>query len=188
MASVDVNFATLWEEFSMPLKRFIRKRIPNEQDTEDTLQEVFAKIHGKIGSLEDDNKIHAWVYQIARNAIVDYYRKKNKPMESVELMEDLATESDDALSSSREIMSCLGPIINHLPEKYKQAILLTEFQNLTQKELSERLGLSLSGAKSRVQRARSVFKKTLLGCCHLEFDRLGNIIDYTHKTKSCKFC
>ncbi len=106
----------------------------------------------------------------------------------MKLTEDITNEPDDDLSSNEEIVSCLKAMINHLPEKYKQAIILTEFQNLTQKELSERMGLSLSGAKSRVQRARSMLKETLLGCCHLEFDRLGNIIDYTHKTKDCKFC
>jgi len=170
MEDVDLNSSGLWDEFCAPLKKFIRRRVPSEQDTEDILQEVFARIFGSISSLKDGNKLDAWVYQIARNAIADYY------------------QSDDVLSPSRELTSCLRPIINSLPEKYKQAILLTEFQNLTQRELSERLGLSLSGAKSRVRRARSLLKKTLLGCCRLEFDRLGNIIDYTHKTNSCKFC
>ncbi len=188
MEDVDLNSSGLWDEFCAPLKKFIRRRVPSEQDTEDILQEVFARIFGSISSLKDGNKLDAWVYQIARNAIADYYRRQKKTTDSVELLEGMDTESDDVLSPSRELTSCLRPIINSLPEKYKQAILLTEFQNLTQRELSERLGLSLSGAKSRVRRARSLLKKTLLGCCRLEFDRLGNIIDYTHKTNSCKFC
>lgn len=188
MGILDVKFSTLWEEFSAPLKSFIKKRIPNEHDTEDILQEVFSKIHSNMGGLKDDSKIHAWVYRIKRNAIVDYYRKKNKPVELIELTEDLTNVPDDDLSANEEIVSCLKAMINYLPEKYKQAIILTEFQNLTQKELSERMGLSLSGAKSRVQRARAMLKETLLGCCNLEFDRLGNIIDYTYKTKDCKFC
>ena len=79
-------------------------------------------------------------------------------------------------------------MINSLPEKYKQALILTEFQNLTQKELAERMGLSVSGAKSRVQRARIKLKELLLGCCSLEFDHYGNVIDYEHKCSDCKFC
>jgi len=51
-----------------------------------------------------------------------------------------------------------------------------------------RMGLSLSGAKSRVQRSREKLKQLLLGCCHLEFDRWGNVVDYKHKSNECKFC
>ncbi|MHB8125410.1 MAG: RNA polymerase sigma factor SigZ [Desulfitobacteriaceae bacterium] len=184
-----MKFSTLWEEFRVPLKYFIKKRIPNEQDTEDILQEVFFKIHSNMGSLKDDNKIHVWIYRITRNAIVDYYRKQNnKSIELMEFTENLTNGQNDDLSANGEIALCLKTMIDYLPEKYKQAITITEFQNLTQKDLSEKLGLSLPGAKSRVQRARAMLKETLLGCCHLEFDRLGNIIDYSHKTKNCKFC
>jgi len=185
---LDVKFTTIWEEFNLPLKNFIRKRIQHEQDIEDILQEVFSKIYNNMDSLKDSTKIHAWVYQITRNSIIDYYRKENRPMELSELINYLINEPEDDLSINEEIVSCLKVMINHLPEKYKQAIIYTEFQNLTQKELSEKMGLSLSGAKSRVQRARSMLKETLLGCCQLEFDRLGNIIDYKHKTRNCKFC
>jgi len=79
-------------------------------------------------------------------------------------------------------------MINVLPEKYREAILLTEFGNYTQKELSEKMGLSLSGAKSRIQRARNQLKEMLIGCCQIDFDHFGNVVDYKHKTEDCKFC
>lgn len=186
--NLDGKFTTLWEAFYVPLNNFIKKRIPNKQDSEDILQEVFSKIHGNMNALKDDAKINAWIYRITRNTIVDYYRKQNKSMVLTELTEDLTNEQDEDLSARGEIASCLKTMIEYLPEKYKEAIMLTEFHELTQKELSEKLGLSLAGAKSRVQRARGLLKEMLLGCCHLEFDRLGNIIDYAHKTKDCKFC
>ena len=87
-----------------------------------------------------------------------------------------------------EVVACLKPMIDDLPEKYRQAIVLTEYENLTQKEMSQKLGLSLSGAKSRVQRAREKLKGTLLACCHFEFDRLGNILDYQVKDQTCRYC
>lgn len=87
-----------------------------------------------------------------------------------------------------EIISRLKPIIDHLPEKYKQAITMTEFGSLTRQEMAENLGLSLSGAKARVQRARAKLKGMLLTCCHFEFDRLGNIIEYGSQVKSCSQC
>lgn len=184
--TVGVN--RIWEELSVPLKSFIKKRIANEADADDILQEVFMKIHNNINDLSDDHKIHAWVYRTTRNAITDHYRRNNHHVQLLEVPDDLANEPDEELTSNVEIAACLKSMIESLPEKYKQALILTEFENLTQKELSERMGLSLSGAKSRVQRGREQLKEMLLGCCQLEFDRLGNVIDYQHKSNECKYC
>ncbi len=172
----------------MPLRNFIKRRVSNEQDTEDILQDVYLKIHSSIESLKDENRIHGWIYRITRNAINDYYRKYGNAAVSGEFPEDMAAETDEDLIFNGEIAACLKSMINNLPEKYREAILLTEFHNLTQKELSERLGISISGAKSRVQRAREKLKEMLLNCCQLEFDRMGNIIDYKHKACDCKYC
>ncbi len=179
---------SIWEEFSKPLKSFIKRRVKNDQDVDDILQNVFYKIHNSISSLRDSEKIHAWVYRIARNAVSDFYKKQKSEEDIVELSKDIISETDVELTANGEIAQCLKAMIHYLPEKHKQAIVLTEFQNLTQKELGERMGLSVSGAKSRVQRARVKLKKMLLGCCQLEFDRLGNVIDYQHKCNDCKFC
>jgi len=127
------------------------------------------------------------VYRITRNAITDYHRKKGR-VELVQLPGDLAQETTRGPSPGSEISACLRPMINNLPEKYKEAILLTGFHNLSQKELSRRTGLSLSGAKSRVQRGRQKLKEMLLDCCHLEFDRMGNIIDYEHRSREYGHC
>ena len=181
---------SIWEQFSKPLFSFIKKRVNNEQDAEDILQNVFCKIHNNINSLRDSDKIHAWVYTIARNAVTDFYRTQSLEKNNSELSEDIPDESEDIdePTASEEMAQCLKAMIKYLPEKYKEAIILTEFQNLTQKELSERLGLSLPGAKSRVQRARSKLKEMLLNCCQLEFDHQGNVVDYENKNKGCKFC
>lgn len=177
----------IWEEFSLPLKKFIRKRVPNDQYVDDILQEVFLKIHNNVDSLLDDNKIHAWIYRITRNAIVDYYRSKES-IALAELPDEMIKVVEEDNSFNSEIASCLKTMIANLPEKYKEAVILTEFHNLTQKKLSEKLGLSLSGAKSRVQRGKGKLKDMLLGCCHIEFDHQGNVIDYKHKSNDCKFC
>ncbi len=183
--SICIN--CIWEEFSVPLKRFIKKRVANDQDAEDIFQEIFIKIHSNIGSLRNDNRIHAWIYRIARNTITDYYRNQNN-IETTELPGDMESSKEEELSANPEIASCLKVMIGNLPEIYKQAVLLTEFQNMTQKELSEEMGISISGAKSRVQRARKMLKEMLLDCCQLEIDRRGNIIAYEHKNSECKYC
>jgi len=185
---MDICIESIWTEFSTPLRDFIKNRVKNDQDVDDILQNVFFKIHNSIGSLKQADKIHAWVFSITRHALADFYRTRKSESDITKFPEDIICDSEDKLTANDEIAQCLIPMIKHLPEKYKQAILLTEFQNLSLKELSERMGLSVSGAKSRVQRARLKLKEMLLGCCHLEFDRLGNVIDYKHKCSDCKFC
>ena len=119
----------IWEEFSIPLKRFIKKRAANEQDIDDIFQEVFIKIHNNIGSLKSDNKINAWIYRVTRNTITDYYRKKNyNNFETTEFSDDLVSNTDEELSANTEIAYCLKVMVESLPETYKQAILLTKFQ------------------------------------------------------------
>lgn len=176
----------MWEEFIDRLGKFIGKYVSDKDDSEDLLQEVLIKIYKNLDNLEQEEKVYPWIYQIARNSIIDYYRRKNKMTSNLEL-EDIAVY-DGEESSNEDIAICIKNMINSLPEKYKQVIILSEYQNLTYKEISQRLGISISGVKSRTLRARKLLKNMLYDCCNLELDRLGNVIDFQHKTKDCKFC
>jgi RNA polymerase sigma-70 factor (ECF subfamily) len=181
----------VWEEFHTPLQQFIRRRISDEETAEDVLQDVFLKIHQHMDTLKDVRKLEGWIYQITRNAIIDAYRSR-KPTTSLEVEEvlDLPEElpDDDVVS---ELLPCVRAMVRSLPEVDRQALILTEYQGLTQRELAERLGLSFSGAKSRVQRAREKLKQQLLECCHFELDRRGHILDYQSRCQRCEtaaFC
>ncbi len=176
----------IWEAFHTPLQQFIRRRVSDEATAEDVLQDVFLKIHQHVETLRDVKKLESWIYQITRNAIIDSYREP-RPTTSLEAAEvlDLPAElpDDDVVS---ELLPCVRAMVRSLPELDRQALVLTEYQGLTQKELSERLGLSFSGAKSRVQRAREKLKQQLLECCHFELDRRAHIIDYQPRCHCCE--
>jgi RNA polymerase sigma-70 factor (ECF subfamily) len=175
-----------WEAFHAPLHQFIRRRIADEATAEDLLQEVFLKIHQHGESLKDARRLESWIYQITRNLIIDHYRSRHQAMaplddgEVLDLPEELP--DDDVVS---ELLPCVRAMVQALPEQDRQALILTEYQGLTQKELGERLGLSFSGAKSRVQRAREKLKQELLACCHFELDRRGHILDYQPRCCCC---
>jgi RNA polymerase sigma-70 factor (ECF subfamily) len=88
-----------------------------------------------------------------------------------------------------ELKAALRQMIHSLAEPYRETLVFTEFEGLTQKELAQRLGMSLSGAKSRVQRAREQLRQVLLDCCHFEFDRRGKTIQCTpHTSECCRQC
>jgi len=177
------SFEPIWEQFHARLLKFIRSRVEDEAAAEDILQDVFLRIHTNIDTLSDDGRLESWVFQIARNAIIDHYRRRRELAEIPETIpaEDEFIEPDaaDVLASSMRTM------VEELPEPYRQALLLTEYQGLTQAELAERLGIALSGAKSRVQRARQRIKDDLLACCHFEFDRYGRVVDYWEHCCCC---
>ena len=101
-----------------------------------------------------------------------------KPSEAVpdELFHEDTKEEDNRAQS--ELARCLVPLLNELPEPYRQVLRLTEFEGATQREAASQLGLSLSGAKSRVQRARKMLREVLLKCCRVELDRRGGVVDY----------
>ena len=178
--------AQIWEEFGPRLLGFIQARVDNRDDAEDLLQDVFVKIHTRLETLQDEERLAPWVYQVTRNTITDYYRSR-KP--SQELPESLPVEMPPVESQPvDQIAAGLRGLVNCLPEKYRQALLLSEFEGLKQQEVAERLDLSLSGAKSRVQRGRDLLRDELLDCCHFEFDRRGHMIDYTPRPACCRHC
>lgn len=174
-----------WERFHMPLLQFIRRRVSDDETAEDLLQDVFLKIHQQIETLKDARKLEGWVYQIARHTIIDYYRSKRATLSletpEVFLLPDELPD-DDIVS---ELFPAVRAMINSLSMQDRQALILTEYQGLTQKELGERLGISFSGAKSRVQRARERLKQQLLACCHFELDRRGHILNYQGRCQCC---
>ena len=183
---MPVTTEHVWEAFHTPLQQFIRRRVSDEATAEDVLQDVFLKIHQHMDTLKDVRKLEGWIYQITRNAIIDSYREP-RPTSTLEAAEvlDLPQElpDDDVVS---ELLPCVRAMVRSLPEQDRQALVLTEYQGLTQKELAERLGLSFSGAKSRVQRAREKLKQQLLECCHFELDRRRHIIDYQPRCQCCE--
>ena len=172
----------VWEEFNIGLKHFIFKHVQDEPSAEDILQDVFLKIHTHIGSLRESDKLQGWIYQIARNTITDYYRAHNFTPDLPEVPYVPEDPFDDVVT---DLVPYVKKLVDNLPYDYRQALILTEYEGLTQRELAERLGISISGAKSRVQRAREKVKLMLLKCCHFQFDRLGRIIDYEPNCACC---
>ncbi len=173
----------IWSAFRDRLRGFIAKRVREDADIDDILQDAFAKIHAGLGELKEDAKLEAWLFQVTRRAIVDHYRKRR----AVELPEEVAEKSaPDDLTA--EVASWLDPMMSLLPQEDREILRLTDMEGLPQKDLASRLGLSLTGAKSRVQRARARLKETLLDCCHIEMDRRGRPIDYARKRGDCGPC
>ena len=128
----------MWDEFSARLKRFITRRISNPADAEDLAQDVLFKIYANIHQLSEPAKIHAWIFQIARHAIADYHRDGERKIEFREELPDAAADEKFDREAEEEVLSWLAPMTAALPEKYRQALQLADFEGLTQKDLAEK--------------------------------------------------
>ncbi|HEX5870143.1 MAG TPA: RNA polymerase sigma factor SigZ [Longimicrobium sp.] len=167
---------SLWREHRERLVRFVARRVEDPATAEDIVHDVLVRAYGRRDTLRAGQKFQQWLYQITRNAVIDHYRAR-KP--SDELPADLvAPGAEDGGAARAELAGCLGPLVQALPAPYRDAVLLSELRGLTQRETARRLGISLSGAKSRVQRARQMLHAQLLACCRVELDGRGAIVGY----------
>ena len=156
------NTENIWNEYNEKLSAFLRTRVDNDA-VEDILQDVFVKIHTRIDTLKEDAKLESWLFQITRNAVIDYYRSKRPTVELPEWIEQEQANEDEIIR--KELSSCLTPMIEQLPDKYLTAVKLSEIENKTQREVAEIEKITLAGAKSRVQRGRSILMGMLHECC-----------------------
>ncbi|MBF0189224.1 MAG: RNA polymerase sigma factor SigZ [Magnetococcales bacterium] len=178
---------TVWRHTHDDLYRFIRNRIDNDADADDILQEVFCRLHDRLDTIREPTRIRSWLYRVARNTIIDHYRSRRPHDQLPEML--LQQEMEPSEEARQEIERCLLPMIEALPEHYRQAVWLSEIEGVTQKEVAERQNLTLSGAKSRVQRGRALVKTMLDDCCRFEFDHRGTLMNYQRKKKNdCTKC
>src|SRR2546425_3851907 len=173
---------SIWENLASQLRNFIRARVRDHSAAEDILQEVFVKIHRKLPTLRAGGRDEAWVWRVTRNAITDHFRRTrpSKPLPA-----ELTSDSERELELP-DLTPCVRRFVGELPPTYRDALVLTEWQGLTQEQMAKQLGLSISGAKSRVQRARIQLKELLLDCCRFELDRRGNVLEMQPRQKKCK--
>ena len=165
MAAVE----QIWRKFSARLGQFIRARVADIATAEDILQDVFVKLQKRLGEFQDPAKIEGWLFLVARNAVIDHYRTKKPTLEVPESLpvELSATEAIEL----EELHTRLAEVIQSLPKEYREAFVLTAFEGMSQEELAKHLGISVSGAKSRVQRARERLRELVIEFCRREFSR-----------------
>ncbi|HEX5619032.1 MAG TPA: RNA polymerase sigma factor SigZ [Solirubrobacteraceae bacterium] len=179
----------VWREMHVPLLRFIARRVADPRDAEDVLQDVMVRIQRHAGAMDDFDHVGAWVHQVTRSAIVDFYRRRGaRPEQPAGSAVDLGEPELPRHERRGELTACLRPLMQRLPDAYREALELTEFEGISQVAAAERLGLSTSGMKARVQRARAQLREVLLQCCEVELDRRGGVADYRARAGYCGRC
>ncbi len=184
-----------WREFRAGLTAYVRRRV-DAAAAEDLVGDVLLRLVENQDRLRAANNPAAWVFRVAANAVTDHHRRrgaearalaaaKTEPRTTalaatgVDAPGDTATgDAATADGAADEMAACLQPFIRGLPAPYAEALLLIEIEGLSRAAAAERLGLSPSGLKSRLQRGRAKLKQSLIACCAIELDARGGIIEY----------
>ena len=183
MSAPAPDSGAVWTRFESELRAYVAARVP-APDVDDVLQDGFMRIHRGLGRVRDHDRLGAWVSRVMRSAVVDHHRRR-RPTDALdeEPAADLPDHDDDSVA--REVAGWLPAMIADLPPAMREALTLVELEGVRQAELGPRLGLSPSGARTRVQRARARLGARLKECCAIELDRRGAVIDYTPKRGDC---
>ena len=180
-------------KFTRHLRTYIARRV-DAAYVDDIVGEILLRVATHRDQFNQAGNPLAWLHTVANNLIADHYRRKAVEKTVLQRLQQEATEEEEevAADSYQELAPCLLPMIEALPESYREALLKTDIQGLTQTESAAHMGLSISGMKSRVQRGRDKLKDALLRCCEVELNRRGRIVGYTPRgkrspcSKTCK--
>lgn len=160
-----------WTAHEGELRAWLRGRLGNAHDAEDMLQDLFIKAMRQDKRFCEIANARAWLYEVARNALADRLRLEK---EQVELPDDLVAEHDEP-AAVESLATCLPRALSKLAEEDRDAITRCDLDGMTQEAYAHLKGLTLPGAKSRVQRARRRLREELTRTCNVRFDQAGNI-------------
>ena len=167
----------LWLEHKNALRNFIYKRVKDKELTDDLLQEVLLKVYNFCSERSGVKNVKSWLFTIARNTIVDHFRRQAK-LSGREVPEQM--EEDENLAF-KEALDYIEPLLSFLPEEYALPLKMADINGIKQADIASQLNLSLPATKSRIQRARDLLKKEFKTCCHYETSASGNLISFEIK-------
>lgn len=173
----------VWTQYSDDVKRFIISKVKDPIAADDILQDSFIKIHTKLHTLKDLNKLKSWIFSIARNSIMDYFKASKMTFEianfesETQILEDVHTEKD-----------CLRGILHGLPKKYRDPLFLSDIKGMKQTEVAAQLKQNLPTTKSQIQRARKLIAQGFMDCCGFVMNDKGELVGEIQEKEDCKIC
>lgn len=171
-AGDDRAFDALMERYKRPILNFVFRIIGDAAEADDAAQDVFVRAYQTIrkdGFHQGRAEFSTWLFQVARNAAIDFLRqRKRRPTESLAAMEDADRQAAsrygaaDQEMANREIGEQIAAAIALLPEDQKTAIILSEYEDLSHAEIAAIMKSSLKAVELRLYRARQFLRKRLV--------------------------
>ena len=163
-----------WAAHSRELRGWLRQRVGSPAEADDLLQDLFIKALRQGDRFCDLHNARAWLFEVARNTLTDHLRVHR---DTVELPDDLAQNVDD-VDTVDVLTACLPRVLSELSAADREAITACDLQGMSQADFAKATGLSLSAAKSRLQRARLKLKALMSVACQVSLDDTGRVADF----------
>ncbi|QMU63679.1 MAG: sigma-70 family RNA polymerase sigma factor [Flavobacteriaceae bacterium] len=173
----------VWTTYANDIKYFIISKVKDKAIADDIVQDTFLKIHTKLHTLKNINKLKAWIFTIARNTVIDYFKKSNQTFETYLLKSETEIEQDYHTEKD-----CLRGILKGLPKKYRDPLFLSDIKGMRQSEVAKQLKLSVPAAKSQIQRARKLIAQGFINCCGFTLNDQGYLVGEMQEKANCKIC
>jgi RNA polymerase sigma-70 factor (ECF subfamily) len=181
-----IDLDSSWAETSQRLQSFVAARVGDRELAADLTQDVIVRsiASGALGRVDNP---YAWLYRAARNAVIDYYRTRRTQASLPDLDQwpDPDEPGNEPNDATRELARCMEPLLRELPAAARDALTRIDLNGDTHQQAADELRISVSGMKSRVQRARRQLRDLLVGCCTVELDRTGAVSDYHPVNGEC---
>lgn len=160
-------FREILDNYTPRIFALVSGMISDRSEVEDVVQEVFFKVYRKMEGFAWKSAFYTWVYRIALNTATDHLKKRrNKSAASLEELTGFdvpdAGPTPAAGLSSDELRQALAVAIGELPEKYRNIIVLREYEDLAYDEIADVLDCSKGTVESRLFRARARLKEKMI--------------------------
>ncbi|MBK5206554.1 MAG: sigma-70 family RNA polymerase sigma factor [Polaromonas sp.] len=165
---------TAWSAHEAELHHWARRRLRNAAEADDLMQDLFLKALRQGNRFCAVHNARAWLFEVARNTLADRLRVARN---TVALPEDLAAAADEP-ETVDTLTACLPRVLSELSTEDRDAITLCDLEGMAQSEFAAAKGLSLSAAKSRIQRARQRLKQRMTQVCQVRLDDAGRVADF----------
>ncbi|MBV6644606.1 MAG: sigma-70 family RNA polymerase sigma factor [Cyclobacteriaceae bacterium] len=164
------------------VRDFFVRRVKSKEDALDLTQEVFLKILKNNPEFEEIQNLGGWTFTVARNKLIDYYRKNR--VEEMEISDRLDLIEKEETGFYNGMEKCIPKFLTELDDYSKELITAIDFQGISQKDLAKKLNIPYPTLRSHVQRARKKVRDRFMSICDFYYDSCGNLIDCTLKSAS----
>lgn len=164
-----------WDAHERGLRGWLIHQLHDKALAEDLLQDVFLKAMRQGERFCNIENARAWLFEVTRNTVADQLRRGH---DSIELPEELSVD-EEVGAPVDSLSNCLPRVLSELSAEDCEAITCCDIEGMSQADYAAKLGISLPGAKSRVQRAHSRLKAQLTCACQVRYDEAGRVCCFT---------